>query len=112
MRFDISDIETTLVLASLEKQHRELLDKASSWSFDLEGDYDTYVNFRQQELRLAALIHTMKRQRTFQQNNPDRKEPLADWEKQPLADWEKELLSGESIGADKEARLDRLEAND
>ena len=86
MRFHLNTDDVDNVVSALEQTHRILVDKATSWSFDLENDYDNYLELRQKELELASTIHTMKRQRTSQRGNPLTVET-------PLADWERELLN-------------------
>lgn len=87
MNIALSSEALSLVVDALEKTHRELVRKAESWSFDLEGDFDNYVKARQEELNVAVVINSIKKQRTFRENNPQGAGV-------PLADWEIELLTG------------------
>lgn len=90
MNVSLNNDFLAIVLDSLENTHRELVKKADSWSFDLEGDYDNYLKYRQKELEVAAVIHSVKKQRTARQQNP------SSGAEAPLADWEIELLQGGS----------------
>lgn len=92
MKIAFNDDALSLILEHLEKTHKELMRKAESWSYDLEGDYDNYLKARQDEMDLAAVINSMKKQRTFSQNNPQAAG------NEPLADWEVELLTGKKPG--------------
>jgi hypothetical protein len=88
MKINISEEGLSLALDALEKQHRELVRKGESWSFDLEGDFENYTKARTDELQLAVIIHNLKKQKTFAKENPGQ---VAE---EPLADWEIELLTG------------------
>lgn len=92
MKLNLSDNALSLALDALEKQHRELVKKADSWSYDLEGDFENYIKHRQDEINIAAVIHALKKQRTFNQNNPN-----AAPHEEPLADWEIRLLTGKAV---------------
>lgn len=91
MKLSLSEDALALALDALEKQHQALMKKADSWSYDLEGDFENYMNSRKDELNVAAVIHSLKKQRTFRQNNPS----IASDE--PLPEWEVKLLTGERL---------------
>ena len=91
MKLNLSEDALSLALDALEKQHRELVKKADSWSYDLEGDFDNYMKHRQDEINVAAVIHSLKKQRTFRQQNPTAAA------EEPLADWEVKLLTGQPV---------------
>lgn len=90
MKLSLSEEALSIALEALENQHRDLLQKADGWSHDLEGNYDNYLKYRQDELNLAAVINSLKKQRTSQQQNGVAAEKT-------LAEWEIELLSGKSL---------------
>lgn len=77
------------VIKGLEVLHRDTLEKATGWSYDLEGDFEKYEALRKIEMELACTINRVKRQRTIQETastrTPDK----------PLEPWELKLLSGE-----------------
>lgn len=70
MMLSMSEDTLQTVLDALEKQHRDMMEKGTSWSYNLEGDYDNYVQFRQKELTLAVIINNLKKQRTARRENP------------------------------------------
>ncbi len=91
MKLNLSEDALSLALDALEKTHRDLVRKAESWSFDLEGDFDNYMKARQDEINLASVIHSLKKQRTFRMQNPYTAA------EEPLADWEVKLLTGQPV---------------
>jgi hypothetical protein len=89
MQLNLTDEDTQNIIDALEAKHRDLCEKATGWSYDLEGDFDTYTDLRRKELILAHTINRVKRQRTAKANGEK-----ADI---PLADWEVKLLSGGTV---------------
>ena len=87
MRFALHDDQSQLAYEALLKAHRALVDKATSYSFDLTRPQDmaAYTKYREEEMNMARVVHVFKMQMD---------QPID--ESAPLADWEKELLSGKN----------------
>lgn len=86
MQLNLTIEDVANVISAMEQAHKKFSDEATSWSFDLEGDFEKYVELRNKELALAHTINRIKRQRTAQAAGDD----------SPLEDWEKDLLAGKT----------------
>lgn len=90
MNISIDEARLDTILEVLSEKHIKLMKDAESWGYDLEGDFDRYMDIRQKELLLANTIHDLKKQRTALRENSSIGSEV------PLEEWEKKLVRGES----------------
>lgn len=83
MRIVLTDEQVRVVHAALTKVHREAVDKATSYSFEVsrQEDFNAYVELRRKEMEIALVLYNVK----SQMENPIMTDPLADWEKEMLS---------------------------